>query len=180
MGGAPHTTCPRHSHGVVVDTAWILLFGVCSGACKSQTSCSVALPTAERGHGRVLACLLLRTVSCRQCTQACGHSLAVASVPYKALLCIAPVNLLPASFMLQTGYRPCRPVLLLQDWASWQSSAQQVHLVLQAQVQGLQGQQALLQEQLSAAEASVQEAMEARQLQTERIKASKAAQKAGQ
>eukprot|EP00891_Asterochloris_glomerata_P009398 jgi/Astpho2/9398/Aster-01663 len=50
---------------------------------------------------------------------------------------------------------------------------------MQAQVQGLQGQQALLQEQLSAAEASVQEAMEARQLQTERIKASKAAQKAG-
>ena len=47
-------------------------------------------------------------------------------------------------------------------------------------MQGLQGEQALLQEQLSAAEASVQEAMEARQLQTERIKASKAAQKAGQ
>ena len=47
-------------------------------------------------------------------------------------------------------------------------------------MQALQGQQALLQEQLSAAEASVQEAMAARQLQTERIKASKAAQKAGQ
>ena len=46
-------------------------------------------------------------------------------------------------------------------------------------MQALQGQQALLQEQLAAAEASMQEAMAARQLQTERIKASKAAQKTG-
>ena len=101
-----------------------------------------ALPTAERGHRRAVACLLSGKVSGRPCTQAWDHLLSVAS-------------------------HPC-------------TSAQLSSLVLQAQVQARQGQQALLQEQLSAAEASVQEAMAARQLQTERIKASKAAQKAGQ